>query len=426
MEFNNPRGTRDFLFEDMDERRSIENSIRSTFESYGFREVKTPIFEDLKLFTERSGEGIKNEIYHFQDKGNRDLALRPELTASIARLYDNNLQKTAKPIKMYYYGSCFRYERPQAGRFRQFWQFGCEVIGGNPIDSEAEIVSMANDALSKLNLDEYNIHIGHLGIIRGILNYFNIDSDNQQKIIASIDKEEYDLLNNLLDELSIDESDKQLIYKIVECKGSIDDLNDLKSYFNDIDECINAINNLIGILLRIEDFGFKDYVVDLSIARGLDYYTGFVFEIYVPSLGAEKQITGGGTYNLNEMFNSEYIESTGFAIGFDRIIEAYHRQNTPINTDNTIDVLIIPLDQNLKSEAIKISQTLRKENISVDIDFKGKKLKKNLSYANIHNIPYVIIIGKKEVENNTVTIKDMNSGNQESITYNNIIKYIKK
>ena len=152
MEFNKPRGTRDFLFEDMEERKHVENTIRSVVENYGFKEIKTPIFEDLELFTTKSGEGIKEEIYHFQDKGGRDLALRPELTASVSRLYNNNLQKAAKPLKMYYFGSCFRYERPQAGRFRQFWQFGIEVIGGTPIYNEAEIIAMANEALSQVGI----------------------------------------------------------------------------------------------------------------------------------------------------------------------------------------------------------------------------------------------------------------------------------
>ena len=189
MEFNKPRGTRDFLFEDMEERKYVENTIRSVVENYGFKEIKTPIFEDLELFTTKSGEGIKEEIYHFQDKGGRDLALRPELTASVSRLYNNNLQKAVKPLKMYYFGSCFRYERPQAGRFRQFWQFGIEVIGGTPVYNEAEIIAMANEALTKVGIKNYEVAIGHLGIIKGVLNHLNVNPEDTTRIIASIESE---------------------------------------------------------------------------------------------------------------------------------------------------------------------------------------------------------------------------------------------
>lgn len=424
MDFKKPRGTRDFLFEDMIERKYVENTIRTVFENYGFKEIKTPIFEDLDLFTTKSGEGIKGELYYFQDKGGRDLALRPEMTASVARLYNNNLLRASKPLKMYYFGSCFRYERPQAGRFRQFWQFGCEVIGGTSVDNEAEIVVMANDVLNNLNIKNYEIAIGHLGIIKGLLSYINISSEKQQEVIAAIDKEDENLLEELLTSLEVDDEYKNIIYKIIKVSGSHKELLELKPLLMDIPESLEAFEQLDKILSRIEDFGFDDYTVKLGIARGLDYYTGLVFEVYVPDLGAEKQITGGGTYNLMGVFDAEEVESTGFAFGFDRIMEAYKKQNIQIPNDNKQRVLVVPIKKEFKSEAIKIVQTLRHENIITDIDFKGKKLKKNLSYANSNNIDKVILIGEKELENNTVTIKDMQSGNQETISLDEMINKI--
>lgn len=424
MEFKKPRGTRDFLFNDMEERKYVENTIRDVVESYGFKEIKTPIFEDLELFTTRSGEGIKDELYHFQDKGGRDLALRPEMTASVARLYNNNLQREAKPLKMYYFGSCFRYERPQAGRYRQFWQFGVEVIGGTPVYNEAEIMAMANDALKRLNIQNYEFAIGHLGIIKGVLNYLNISSDKQTEIIASIDKEDYELLNKLLDACSINDEYKDIINNIINVNGTRSDLNQLKPLLEGVEDSLKAVEELDNILEVVENFGFTDYNVKLSIARGLDYYTGLVFEIYVPDLGAEKQITGGGTYNLMGLFDSEEVESTGFAFGFDRIMEAYHRQNIQIPSDNTPRVLVIPVKKDFKLDAIQLAQTLRKENIITDIDLKGKKLKKNLSYANNHNFNKVLMIGKQEVENNTVTIKDMASGEQVTIPQEELVETI--
>lgn len=426
MDFKKPRGTRDFLFDEMEERKYVENTIRSVVESYGFKEIKTPIFEDLELFTTRSGEGIKDELYHFQDKGGRDLALRPEITASVARLYNNNLQREAKPLKMYYFGSCFRYERPQAGRYRQFWQFGIEVIGGTPIYNEAEIIAMANDALSKINIQNYEIAIGHLGIIKGVLSKINIPSEIQTQIIASIDKEDYELLDKLLTDNNVTDEYKTIINDLINVKGSREDLEAFKSTLKNIPESYEAAEELNNILETLEVFGFNDYTVNLSIARGLDYYTGLVFEIYVPDLGAEKQITGGGTYNLMGLFDAEEVESTGFAFGFDRIMEAYKRQNIQLPENDSPRVLVIPVKKEFKNEAILIAQQLRRENIVADIDLKGKKLKKNLSYANTHKFNKVIMIGQKEVEDNTVTLKDMASGNQVTIPQDELITKIQE
>ncbi|MDD6286442.1 histidine--tRNA ligase [uncultured Methanosphaera sp.] len=426
MDFKKPRGTRDFLFDEMEERKYVENTIRSVVESYGFKEIKTPIFEDLELFTTRSGEGIKDELYHFQDKGGRDLALRPEITASVARLYNNNLQREAKPLKMYYFGSCFRYERPQAGRYRQFWQFGIEVIGGTPIYNEAEIIAMANDALSKINIQNYEIAIGHLGIIKGVLSKINIPSEIQTQIIASIDKQDYELLDKLLTDNNVTEEYKTIINDLINVKGSREDLEAFKSTLKNIPESYEAAEELNNILETLEVFGFNDYTVNLSIARGLDYYTGLVFEIYVPDLGAEKQITGGGTYNLMGLFDAEEVESTGFAFGFDRIMEAYKRQNIQLPENDSPRVLVIPVKKEFKNEAILIAQQLRRENIIADIDLKGKKLKKNLSYANTHKFNKVIMIGQKEVEDNTVTLKDMASGDQVTIPQDELITKIQE
>ena len=198
MEFERPRGTRDFLFEEMRERKMAEDTLRNVFENYGFAEVQTPLFEDLKLFTTKSGEEIVDQLYNFKDKGDRDLALRPEITAPIARLYLNELQKTAKPIKLYYYGSCFRYERPQKGRFRQFWQFGCELIGAKTPEGEAEVIAMCNNAIEELGISTAEFNVNHLGIIRGLFAHFDIDTATQREIMVVIDKGDKELLKESL------------------------------------------------------------------------------------------------------------------------------------------------------------------------------------------------------------------------------------
>ena len=426
MEIQRPRGTRDFLFNEMKERKSVENTMRLIFETYGYSEIKTPIFEELSLFTTKSGEGIKDQIYHFQDKGGRDLALRPELTAPVARMYIKELQKSPKPVKMYYFGSCFRYERPQAGRWRQFWQFGCELIGGKSPDSEAEVISMAAHCLEELGLEDFEIHIGNLGILRNILNDANIKGKLQDQVMGVIDKGDAKELERLLEEIKVVDNSRELLLKLIGMKGSRTIVKNVESLINCNEHACNALYELEELLKSLDAFGFSNYVVNLGIARGLDYYTGTVFEIYVHGLGAQKQISGGGTYNLIEVFGGENVESTGFAFGFDRVMDALKKQETPIEIQGSVKVFVAPIKSELKLEAFDIAQKLRKNGIATEVDLVGKKLKKILSYADTMGINYVVLIGARDFEEGKVTVKDMSSGEQEMADLENVAVILKR
>jgi len=426
MEMQKPRGTRDFLFKEMKERKYVENNLRRVFETYGYQEIKTPIFEDLALFTIKSGEGIIEEIYHFQDKGGRDLALRPELTAPVARIYLNKLQKAVKPLKMYYFGSCFRYERPQAGRWRQFWQFGCELIGGKSPESEAEIITLAAHCLEEIGLNEYEIHLGNLGILRGILSQDRISPDEQDQIMALIDKGDLEELKIILEELKLEEKPKKILLKLIGMHGHHEVLDQVHEIINDYPEALKSLEELETLLKILEAFGFSNYNLNLGIARGLDYYSGIVFEIYVEGLGAQKQISGGGTYNLIEIFGGEEIESTGFAFGFDRVVEALRMQENNIPTKKAVEVFVTPISNDLKFEAFEIAQNLRINGISTEVELLGRKLKKILSYADNLGVNYVILVGARELAANKVTLKDMESGNQELIPLNEVTKVLLK
>jgi len=425
MEIQRPRGTRDFLFNEMKERKSVEITMRRIFETYGYSEIKTPVFEELSLFTTKSGEGIKDQIYHFQDKGGRDLALRPELTAPVARMYIKELQKTPKPVKMYYFGSCFRYERPQAGRWRQFWQFGCELIGGKSPGSEAEIISMAAHCLEELGLDDFEIHIGNLGILRNILKDANIQGNLQDQVMGVIDKGDVEELISLLENIDVDDNSMELLLKLIKMKGNRSIVKDVETLINCSEHACNALFELEKLLESLEAFGFTNYVVNLGIARGLDYYTGTVFEIYVHGLGAQKQISGGGTYNLIEVFGGENVESTGFAFGFDRVVDALKKQEKSIETKSSVDVFVAPIKSDLKLKAFDIAQKLRKNGISTDVDIVGKKLKKILSYADTIGINYVVLVGAMDIEEGNVTVKDMLTGEQEKVEIENIVDSLK-
>ena len=274
MEFTRPRGTRDFLFDEMKERKIVENTLREVFENYGYGEVKTPLFEELKLFTTKSGEEIIDQLYNFKDKSNRELALRPEITAAIARLYINELSKTAKPIKLYYYGSCFRYERPQKGRFRQFWQFGCELIGAKSAEGEAEVIAMANESIEKLGIDSAEIHINHLGIIRGLFAHYGIPDEKAREVMIVVDKGDKDLLKESLtgQDAIIDNKELgQILLKLIDMVGSSDIYEDIKRLVEPFDECLKPLTELKELITTLKSFGVENYKLNLGVARGLDY-----------------------------------------------------------------------------------------------------------------------------------------------------------
>jgi histidyl-tRNA synthetase len=425
MDIQRPRGTRDFLFDEMRLRKHVESTLRRIFEAYGYQEIKTPLFEDLALFTMKSGDGIMGQIYHFQDKGGRDLALRPELTAPVARLYINELQKKSKPIKMYYYGSCFRYERPQKGRWRQFWQLGCELIGGKSPESEAEIIAMAAHCLEELGLEDFEIHIGNLGIIRGILDETGVSKEQQDKIMAIVDKGELEELKSILKEFKIDSNTNNILIRLVDMNGHREIIKKVYELINHNKSASKALIELEELLEILEAFGFSKYTVNMGIARGLDYYSGAVFEIYVHSLGAQKQISGGGTYNLIELFGGEQVESTGFAFGFDRLVECVKKCGIQKPQNKTLDVFVAPISKDMKLNAFKIAQALRKYNIKTDVDLVCRKLKKILSQADSLGARYVILVGERDFEEGKITLKDMKSHEQELVDILEIITFFK-
>ena len=429
MEFNKPRGTRDFLFNEMRKRKEAESTLRNIFESYGYQEIKTPLFEELKLFTTKSGEEIVDQSYNFKDKSDRDLTLRPEITAPVARLYINELQKTStKPIKLYYYGSCFRYERPQKGRFRQFWQFGCELIGAKTPQGEAEVIALCSDSINALGITTADVNINHLGIIRGLFKHFNISTETQREIMVVIDKGDKDLLiESLSGKNPVIDNDElnQILLKLIDLVGDKSILSEVEELIKPYDEPQEALNELKELIELLESFKVDNYTLNLGVARGLDYYTGIVFEIYVPELGAQKQICGGGSYSLIKVFGGEEVESTGFALGFDRLMNAIEELTNAEELPSHLDVYVAPISAEVRSKAYEITQLLRKEGIKTDVDLNGKKFKKLMNYADKIKVPKIIIIGANDLSENKVTVKDMNSGNQELIDIDNLLSYIK-
>jgi histidyl-tRNA synthetase len=406
MELQKPRGTRDFLPEEMRKRRYIENKLREVATSWGYGEIKTPTFEHIELFTLKSGDGILGEIYNFKDKGDREIALRPELTAPVVRMYVEELQRSPKPLKFFYFDNCFRYERPQKGRFREFFQFGVEIIGSARPESDAEVIALAAQMLTSAGV-KGDLHIGHIGILRALLK--DIQPEYQGKIMRLVDKKDDKGLEDFLDKINAPDDIRGKLFRLIGLHGE-NAMHEAQELVGDIE----ALTQFKALLDLLDVYGIE-YQVDLGIARGLDYYTGMVFEIYCEGLGAQNQVCGGGSYRLAQLFGGKDTPSTGYAIGFDRIMEICEAK--PVVPKSIVVVSF----EDTRKEAIIIVQKLRMH-IATYLDVMGRKFKDQIAYANTIGASHVVIVGKNELDAGKVALKDMSTGEQELLSVEEVIK----
>jgi len=404
--FKIPRGTRDFSPEEMQKRNYIEKVMRNTFETFGYREIQTPSFETLELFTAKSGETILEEIYSFTDKGGRNLALRPELTAPVIRFYVEKLQMEPKPLKLFYIGNCYRYDRPQKGRYREFKQAGCEIIGTETEEAYAELIALAYKILENAGVKNLELKIGNLNILSSIFDKFKLSTDQKKYLTPLIDKSLFEDIFYALRDFSIKNEDANILTELLQT-------SDIKKIDNIIDDETVKKELLIfkKILTLLKESFNISYEIKLGIVRGLDYYKGIVFEIEAPLLGAEKQLCGGGAYELVPLFGGKKSPTAGFAIGFDRTIVALESEGFKF-PNPTLDVYVVPFNEDMIKQSLHIVKNLRNLDFKVDIDLLRRGLSKSLKYANSINAKKIIIVGPQELEKDSVTIKDMKTGEQ--------------
>lgn len=405
----------------MQKRRYIEQTMATTFRSFGYREIQTPTFENLELFTAKSGDSIIDEIYAFTDKGGRQLALRPELTAPVIRCYVERLQMEPKPLKLYYFGNCYRYDRPQKGRYREFQQAGCEIIGADTPEAIAELLACAFSLLKNVGLQNIRMNIGNLTLVNLLFAHFKLEKPAQKTLLPLIDKSLFDDLRVALNDCGLSEdADDQFIVLL-----QTTSLDEIKGFFHKDDSAaqeLSAMETVLGLLK--DSFQVTDYEIKLGIVRGLDYYKGIVFEIDAPILGAEKQLCGGGAYELVSLFGGTEVPTAGFAIGFDRTVLALEAEGFTFPAP-ALDVYLIPVNQEMVPTTIAVAQQLRKEGISVDFDQLRRGMGKSLKYAAARNALKVIIVGPKELEQQSVTIRDMKTGVQETVPITKIRSALK-
>ena len=415
--FQRPRGTRDFGPDETARRRRALEKMRETALKFGFREIQMPTFEELELFTKKSGPGIVEELYAFKDKGGRDIALRPEMTAQVMRFYVSDLSSLPKPLKLFYYGPCFRYENPQSGRFREFFQFGAEIAGANTPETDAEVIALASAIISAVGLKGFTIRIGYIGVLRNMLEELKLSGSEIAAALHFLDKNDVEGFNVFASQKSISKETIERILSIRNLKGDIEILDDLNDGA--------AKDYLKEMAMSLSLLGVGKFQIDLGIIRGLDYYAGMVFEIDAPSLGAEKQICGGGSYDLVPLFGGEQVFTTGFAIGFDRVLMAADNEGK-VQVVDELDVYVIPVGDGAREKVLEIVEMLRKTGLSVDYDLMRRSLSKNLKYASLAKAKRVIIAGEKELAKGAVTLRDMKSGDQKEIKLESLIKEMKK
>ena len=418
-----PRGTRDFTPEEMDRRNQLLTCFRRTAESYGYREIDLPAFEHIDLFTLKSGPGIIEQMYTFTDKSGRELALRPEITASAMRFYVGNLQNRPKPLKVYYFSNCFRYERPQKGRFREFWQFGVEFIGSSSELAVAELVALAGNMMESAGVEGFKLRIGYLDILKSLFERTGLPKAALASAMILIDKKNMDGLENLLYENHVEPKLVSDILQLADRVGGKEVLEAIRGIENDYPGIREPLARFTKIIQSLDDMGIGNYLIDPGIARGLNYYTGLVFEIDVPKLGAEKQICGGGEYSLAPLFGGREVATSGFAIGFDRTLLALELQGHSFG-ESVLDIYLVPISEREMIYTLTLVRELRGAGLKVDMELRGRNVSKAMKYANAIGASAVGIIGENEVTGDSITVKDMTTGKQENVDRKDLVSFL--
>lgn len=398
--------------------------MRAVAERWGYEEIRTPTFERAELFTLKSGQEILKEMYEFEDKGGRHLALRPEITAPVVRMYLNELKMVPKPTKVYYFGNCFRYEEPQKARYREFWQFGTEIIGADSPEAQAELIALAFAILKSLDV-EAELHVGHVGLIRELLRQTALREEQISTVMRLIDKSEREAVIELLTDLGVGSAVIDDLLYLIDLKGK-DALREARDRSIIAGDSV-AVRELEELLEYLDYYGVE-YTLNLGIARGLDYYTGMVFEIYEAAgkLGAQNQVCGGGSYRLAALFGGDDIPLTGFAFGFDRLAEIFNVDEKEMQRKG---VVVVPIrakdaDHDVMKETIKLTSRLR-EFVPTHIDLMNRSLSAQLKYANTRNDSFAVLMGEDELKEGTVTLRNLVTGEQEKLSVEECVARIK-
>ncbi|MEM3457937.1 MAG: histidine--tRNA ligase [Candidatus Bathyarchaeia archaeon] len=424
--FKTVRGMRDFLPEEASMLKFIENKARRVAELYGYKEVVTPVVESYELLAAKAGEEVRSRMFVFKDLGGRDVALRPEFTASVARLVATTLRAEPKPLRLFSFGTVYRYDEPQKGRYREFWQSNYELMGSNKPEGDAEILMLTNSLMATSGLKKYVFKVGHVGVLRGIFVQEGLEEAVQNAVMQRMDKKEYEVALKMVRDAGASEKCVNVLQKLVKIKGSeiFETVEKMKAVVKGYERAVSAIENLAAILKLIVESECKmDVIVDAGFARGLEYYTGMVFEVYVPEF--DIALGGGGRYDqLIELFGGEPTPAVGVAHGIDRIMLALQMQKAEVGAREK-SVMVIPVKEELKGEALKVSRLLREADVPVEVEVMGRKVTAALEDADRRGMSYAIIVGEKELKENAVAIRNLAKREQKIVKIEKIVETIK-
>ena len=405
----------------------LYDTIRSVYESFGFLPLDTPTIEYSEILLAKAGGETEKQIYRF-NKGDHDLSLRFDLTVPLARYVSEHYADLTFPFKRYQMSKVFRGERPQKGRFREFYQCDIDIIGNEslPLIYDAEMPAVIYNIFKKLNIGDFIIRINNRKILNGFFESLGL-SESATDVLRIIDKLDKIGIDNVKEELSNIVSDTNIIDKIIEfisIKGTNEEILNSLNNLNINNEVFNeGINELESVIKYLDLYGvsFSNYTIDLTIARGLDYYTGTVYETNLKDYPGLGSICSGGRYdNLTEYYTTQHLPGIGVSIGLTRLFSQLKSEGIITNDRKSlIDLLILPMDDSVLSYSMNVANRLRENNKLVDICYAGKNIKSKMKYADKLGVKNVIIIGTDEVNNNTIVLKDMENGTQEVISIEN-------
>jgi len=415
----NVKGTRDFLPEEMILRQQALEKIKNVFEIFGFQPLETSALETWEVLSKKGagGDEILSETYSFKDKGERMIGLRYDLTVPLARVISDN-PNLPLPFKRYQIGNVWRYGDVAKARFREFLQADVDIVGSESLLADAEVIACAIECFNALGIKEFYVRLNNRKILNEILRLSKISENKFTDILRSIDK---------LDKISTDD-----VIKEIENKGiSKDSIKKLLSYtkikgepekvFKEIEE-LEGLNELKEIISYLKSMKLNSKVkIDLSLARGLDYYTGPIFEVFAEQgIGS---VAAGGRYDkMIGLFLGRDIPATGISLGIERIMEVIKERKIIEMTKSKTKVFVIAVNDRLRNKILEIVQMLREKSIKVDYDLRSRTLSKQLEYASSLGIPFAVIVGERELKEKSVKIRNMKTGKEEIVSINQLAK----
>ncbi|MDO4580978.1 MAG: histidine--tRNA ligase [Bacillota bacterium] len=415
MNISKPRGTNDFLPPESSKILAIEQKLRELCAIYNYQEIRTPIFEDTELFVRGVGNAtdiVQKEMYTFLDQGERSLTLRPENTAAACRAYiENKLYGLAQPVKLFYIGPMFRYERPQAGRFRQFHQFGLELFGSAEPAADAEIISFAWRFYQQLGIRDLNLRINSVGCPNCRAAYKRALQDYFRPHLAA-------LCGSCRDRF------ERNPLRLLDCKSQ--HCHDIGNNAPQIyDYLCGDCSAHFAQLKTLLDAASLPYALDWRMVRGLDYYTKTAFEIEAKQIGAQSAVCGGGRYDgLIEEIGGAPTPAVGFALGIERIFTALKAQGDDIDVEQGVEVFLISHDNDCKPAAFRLCEQLRAAGFSADMEYGSKSLKAQMKAADRMQAAYTLIIGGDELLRGEAVLRNMDKSEQITLPVDNIVSHL--